>query len=157
MRSWRVPVLALMMLLCDVTVAQTNPDSAAAPAAQDMDMGAIIALLQQQQRELAEQRQRLDAQAGQLTAQSDKITALTRELDALRGVPALHTSPPVQTQNGEAQLAEVEPQGPPAPREEAAESLVTAPGTIVTASPESDSDTPTETAVASAQADDPTQ
>ncbi|MCP5130492.1 MAG: porin [Pseudomonadales bacterium] len=157
MRSWRVPVLALMMLLCNVTVAQTNPDSAAAPAAQDMDMGAIIALLQQQQRELAEQRQRLDAQAGQLTAQSDKITALTRELDALRGVPALHTSPPVQTQNGEAQLAEVEPQGPPAPREEAAESLVTAPGTIVTASPESDSDTPTETAVAAAQADDPTQ
>ncbi|MEM7278690.1 MAG: DcaP family trimeric outer membrane transporter [Pseudomonadota bacterium] len=45
-------------------------------------MAEIIALLRNQQQELAAQRQRLDAQAS-------KITALTKELDALRGAPKL--------------------------------------------------------------------
>jgi hypothetical protein len=108
-----------------------------------MDMAAVIALLQQQQRELAEQRQRLDAQAS-------RITALTRELDALREAPRTQTPAPQQSVGATEQLAQAQTQRPPASS--------AAPASPETAQIEAAAiSAATENAVAAAQADDPTQ
>ncbi len=78
-RWWSVVAIAVSVSLYPTAHAQDTA-GAAPPAQQAMDMAAVIALLQQQQKELAAQRQRLDAQ-------DNKIIALTRELDALRAPP----------------------------------------------------------------------
>lgn len=54
------------------------------PPEQSMDMREVIALLQQQQKELARQQQDLVRQSQLLDAQSQQITGLKSELDALR-------------------------------------------------------------------------
>jgi hypothetical protein len=150
-RGWRFPALALALFFGAVTAAQTSADDAV-PAATTMDMAAVIALLQQQQRELTEQRERLDAQAETLTAQASKITALTQELDALREVPALQIRPPTQADNAGEQLANAEPSPQPPSLEKVTGSKDAQPEASLAASTN-----PTQTAVASAQADDPTQ
>lgn len=77
-------LVVLLMLVGPATAnaAQPSPTdtSRVALPQDDMDMGAVIALLRQQQRELAAQRQLLEAQ-------SQKIAHLTRELDVLRAPP----------------------------------------------------------------------
>jgi len=59
----------------------TSPGPAPAAMTDNMGMAEVLALLRQQQQELAAQRQLLEAQ-------SRKIEVLTRELDGLRGAPA---------------------------------------------------------------------
>ena len=59
---------------------QEGEETALPTPTETMDMAAVVFLLKQQQKELAEQRARLDAQASQ-------ITALTQELDTLRAAP----------------------------------------------------------------------
>ena len=84
--------------------------AAAVNAAQTMDMSEVIALLQQQQKDLAEQRKLLEAQAQQ-------INGLQQELDVLR-TPAPETSvPTIATLDVPAQTGPPQPveQGPPAP------------------------------------------
>ncbi len=108
-----------------------------------MDMAAVIALLQQQQRELDEQRERMDAQA-------NRITALTRELDALRGAPGIPTPVPKQPVRDTGQLAVAEAQRP-LPSQ--AKSVDPESAQLETAA----ANATAENAVAAAQADDPTQ
>jgi len=109
-----------------------------------MDMAQVIALLQQQQREIAEQRKRLDEQAG-------RITALTQELDALRGVAVTPVSSPAQAAAAPEQVAQGKPPEPS--RGGQAPALQTAKAVM----PEQNAQAVTENAVAAAQADDPTQ
>ena len=124
--------------------AQQAPAPAAADATRSMDMAEVIALLQQQQRELAEQRQRLDEQAG-------KIASLTAELDALRGVPATGTEPVVAAAPSPDNPPETGQPLTPAPASPAAAGLAS------TTEPEAQAPPTDEQAVATAQADDPTQ
>lgn len=104
-----------------------------------MDMAAVVALLQQQQRELAEQRARMDAQA-------KRITALTRELDALRGASGIQTPVPNPPVMHAEQFAEVDSQR-----------LSTEAGKENAQTEEAAASAANEKAVAVAQADDPTQ
>lgn len=86
--------LALVLIAMRPLTAYAQPsdtaDAGAAVASGDsMDMRDVIALLRQQQQELAEQRRLLEAQ-------SEKIATLTRELDTLRA-PAV--APPAERDN----------------------------------------------------------
>jgi hypothetical protein len=58
-----------------------------------MNMSEVIALLQQQQKDLAQQRQLLEAQSREMEAQSQEIAGLKRELDGLHS-----TSTPMSEQ-----------------------------------------------------------
>ncbi|MCB1729493.1 MAG: porin [Halieaceae bacterium] len=142
--STHAKVLLLAASLAVPAHAQQAPATAATDPTQSMDMAQVIALLKQQQKELAEQRQRLDEQAG-------KISSLTAELDALRGAPAAGVDPVVATA----------PTGDSSPKTDTPEPL--SPDQLETASaasgPEPAADAPPtdEEAVAIAQADDPTQ
>jgi len=122
--------------------AQQAPAPSATDPSRSMDMAEVIALLQQQQKELAEQRQRLDEQAG-------KITALTAELDALRAAPGTGTAPVVAaTPPANSIPQDTQPTGPA--RHES----------LAAAEPEQTDQKaqPSEAqTVATAQADDPTQ
>ena len=172
--------LGLMLALGAGLALPAHAQPAAAETAgqqkQTMDMAEVIALLHQQQRELAQQRQRLDEQAA-------KISSLTAELDALRGVPAAGTTPVIASvpkkkkkpgealpeahepepaiasapeqpkKPGEAlpkapEPAHAPPEGPPAPE------IAVAKPAAKSASAGEPTD---EKAVAIAQADDPTQ
>jgi hypothetical protein len=86
---------------------------AAAAGEENADIATVMALLRQQQQELAAQRQMLEAQ-------SKKITSLTKELDSLRTPPPAEGSqqvaasdkpdvphPPIATAAGESQVAAV--------------------------------------------------
>ncbi len=88
-------VLAILLGISSAAIYAAPEDNAgrgpAAPAGSaaldpGMDMGQVIALLQQQQRELAEQRKLLQDQANQ-------ITNLRNELDVLRA-----PTPPVSAE-----------------------------------------------------------
>ena len=152
-RGWRAAALTIAIGTSDVvTAAQGAANSTLAPA-ETMNMAEVIALLQQQQREIAEQRERLDQQAR-------KITVLTRELDALRGAPGVAATTPAVEPQG--QLAQV------TPRQGAADSempVLPDAGTaddseapiLQTARNEQTTKEATQNAVAEAQVDDPTQ
>ena len=77
---WGTAAALIALTLCYPAYSQEVAGDPALPAPAPMDMTQVIALLQQQQKELAEQSARLDAQA-------NKITALTQELDTLRAAP----------------------------------------------------------------------
>ena len=152
---------ALLLAACLAMPAhgqQAPPASAATDPTPSMDMAEVIALLQQQQKELAEQRRRLDAQA-------DRIASLTAELDALRGLPAAGTEPviasaPAQPEKPGGTLPEKPgktPESVPAPAvpEEPPTQAVAA--AVDTSKPANQGEPTDEKAVAIAQADDPTQ
>jgi hypothetical protein len=124
--------------------AQQAPAPAAADPTRSMDMAEVIALLKQQQKELAEQRERLDEQAG-------KIASLTAELDALRGAPATGTTPVVAVAPPADAAPKTDQAKPSAPAH-----LETA-AKAITTEPEVQAPPTDEKAVAIAQADDPTQ
>ncbi len=126
------------------THAQQTPASAAAEQTQSMDMAEVIALLQKQQRELAEQRQRLDEQAG-------KIASLTAELDALRGVPTSSAHPAIVAAPTADSPPKTDQTKLPAP------SPLATTATADAAEPGVQEPPTDEQAVAIAQADDPTQ
>jgi hypothetical protein len=114
-----------------------------------MDMAAVISLLKQQQKELAEQRARLDAQASQ-------ITALTQELDTLRAAPGTAGATLVATGQISKQSSATTDSAPviaePATPDTAETTL--AGGKEETTSPQQ---TREQAAVAQAQTDDPTR
>jgi hypothetical protein len=82
------PAIAIALLLLPLAAhnvrseqeVEVPPDTTSA-SAESMGMSEVIALLRQQQRELAEQRQLLESQ-------SQKIATLTQELDGLRSPPS---------------------------------------------------------------------
>ena len=143
-----IAMLAFTLAMCDVTLAQPGPGTSAVLVETTMDTAAIIALLQQQQRELAEQRQRLDAQAS-------KITALTRELDALRGTQGVQASPPQQPATVAQEFARDEPRLPAAKTEDAVPTAAPLEQAEKSASRVT-GNTVSENAVATARTDDPT-
>ncbi|MEZ5504254.1 MAG: DcaP family trimeric outer membrane transporter [Halioglobus sp.] len=117
-------------------------DGATAP---DLDMAAVIALLREQQKELAAQRQLLEAQA-------QKITTLTRELDGLRAPTAASIGPgAAAAQPGEVAVTEPSPPAPPSPLPSAAAPPEPEPKT------EAQQATLAGESVAAAQTDDPTR
>jgi len=111
------------------------------PAAQTMGMSEIIALLQQQQKDLAEQRQLLEAQ-------SKQITGLKQELDILRAPTPVMSEEMVARTSGGAKT-ETETQALPA---EAMDTIVAAPSTRSA----QELETETGKSVSKAQTDDPT-
>ncbi len=120
--------------------ADTAPQNADAAPAQIMDMSAVIALLRQQQQELAAQRQLLESQ-------SQKIATLTRELDGLRKQPAAANRPELAS-------TPAAPATAPAPAPEPEPVLAVAPQ-----APKSTEQIATEAgkSVAKAQSDDPSR
>ena len=142
-RGWHAAALTIAVGASDVvTAAQATATTVIAPAT-TMNMAEVVALLQQQQREIAEQRERLDQQAR-------KISVLTGELDALRGAPGVEaTTPAVEPPE---QLAEMTP-GQGAADSEAPSALQT----VSPARTEQSTKEATQNAVAEAQVDDPTQ
>lgn len=156
MKPARARLIALLSALSSIPAvyAQQATDAAPANPTAAMSMAEVVVLLQKQQRELAEQRQRLDTQA-------QKITELTRELDALRapplavGGPALATSQaatgaarePTLHQTSIQGATPVEPVAPGGGVASAAAAGQTQEQTL----------TDNQQAVATAQADDPTQ
>ncbi len=151
--------IAFLFIATAVTQpAQAQQSTAAgAPDANSMDMAEVIALLRQQQRELAEQRQLLQSQA-------EKITALTRELDGMRSPPQpLHrgqqvtTSEPRQAPDvlGAAETVDTSDK-PSAPA--TAQSSATVPmATTESAKTAAQRAAQTGASVAAAQSDDPTR
>ncbi len=145
----RIAVLAFALTVCHATTAQPSPETPVVPLDKAMDTAAIIALLQQQQRELTEQRKRLDAQAS-------KITALTRELDALRGTPGLRIPSSPQPGPVAQELARAEPQPSPAKRQVVVPTGTPPEPSAKVSSVVAGEKIASENAVATAQADDPT-
>ncbi len=138
-RAWFVTLLMLSTAVAFKAVAQqADPtvQSADPTAGEAMDLRAVIALLRQQQQELAAQRELLESQ-------SQKIATLTRELDGLRKQPA------TVRQN---EVADPAANTAPAPLPEPV--LATAPQ-----APKSTQQTATEAgkSVARAQSDDPSR
>ena len=110
-----------------------------------MDLPAIVALLQQQQQELADQRQRLEEQAR-------KITVLTNELDALRAAPGAAGTPTVAAD------ATSPAQRPVATVQNPSDQPDTGAAAAAQAGGSSDKiQQPSQQSVATTQADDPTQ
>lgn len=142
---WRALLIAVALGFYSAAYAQQATDAGTAQPAEAMDMAAVIALLKQQQKELAEQRERLDAQA-------TRITALTRELDALRTAPGLDAAPEVAASEPPKQPSEEVGAAGPAASPEAG--IAAATESIKT---EKQAISDDRKAMATAQADDPTQ
>jgi len=156
-------VLAILLGISSAAIyaaPEDNPGGGpAAPAGSvaldpGMDMGQVIALLQQQQRELAEQRKLLQDQANQ-------ITNLRNELDVLRA-----PTPPVSSEEQvastdeqaetEASVAELPATSAAAPEQQVAASEPAVPAQAATASA-GEQQAAVGKSVAKAQVDDPTQ
>jgi len=141
--QWGALAIAVAAVFSFPTNAQQAPAAGAGQQPVPQDMASVIALLKQQQQELADQRARLDAQAS-------KIEMLTRELDALRAAPGMGTAPAVAST-------------PAAPA--AGDAAATAPASagptqtavVQTVKTDRQDQASDEQAIASAQADDPTQ
>ncbi len=112
---------------------------------ENLDMGAVIALLRQQQQELAAQRKMLEAQ-------SQKITNLTKELDSLRA-PRPATDSKLVAASDRPDIST--PSIPAATGESSAAATVVAHSE--TAKTEAQTDAQTGESVATAQSDDPTR
>lgn len=130
------------------TVETAEPEKVAPPApvpAPSMDMNEVIALLRQQQEDLAQQRTLLEQQ-------SQEIVGLKRELDVLR-------APPVETMSQETVIARTEPVTQSTVPEPVTEDIDSGESQIAdTDEPKSKEQLRTEAgkSVAKAQVDDPT-
>jgi hypothetical protein len=140
---WSTVAAVIAVILCNPAHPQDAAKDAVPPVPETMDMAQVIALLQQQQKELAEQRELLDGQA-------IKITELTHELDALRAPPVVETAPVVASTAPEQPTTE--------PKTTPAASLD---GQVADGAPaqktKEEIQIEDEIAVATAQADDPAQ
>lgn len=154
MRFTLAYIALLSLTTAVVQPAHAQQSSAAAVSAavgeENVDMATVIALLRQQQQELAAQRQMLEAQ-------SQKIATLTKELDALRAPPTATDSEQLAISGDadEPSITEISQTGiAPAAGESPAGAVATDP-----ASPETEAQTAARTgeSVAAAQSDDPTR
>lgn len=124
-----------------------QPKAAIAAPAQSMDMSQVIALLQQQQKDLSEQRKLLETQSGQ-------IKSLQAELDVLRA--PMPTKPAIQVEQQEQIVAKTDAVTQPIDTSVSAEKVAD------TTAPKSKEERREEAKqagqeVAKAQADDPTR
>lgn len=154
MKSYRSILVAAVaaVALCSPVHSQEVVTTELSANAETMDMAAVIALLQQQQQELAAQRARLDEQAS-------KISMLTQELDTLRAAPGTAGATLVASEEVSRHSPQATADTAPAIGQPASSSApVTAQaGTADKASIEQQNIDQGEAAMAQAQTDDPTQ
>ena len=148
---WGTATALITLILCYPAYSQEATGDPALPAQAPMDMAQVIALLQQQQKELAEQNARLDAQA-------NKITALTQELDTLRAAPGTAGATLVATDEISEQTSATADPTPVALAPDTSPTAATAlAGAKETGKSQQQKRDEGEAAVAQAQTDDPTQ
>jgi hypothetical protein len=146
--SRAIALLALLVLVAAPIARAGQPaasDTGAAAIRDNMEMGEVLALLRQQQQELAAQRQLLEAQ-------SRKIETLTQELDGLRGAPA--SQPTTVAAAAPPAVDSDEPTAPSTGPESSAPAATTAPEA---AQSTAEQDAETGKSVAAAQSDNPSR
>lgn len=155
-----VTVALLLLLVAGVAPpAHSAQPAAATPGAtvidDGMDMGEVLALLRQQQQELAAQRQLLEAQ-------SRKIEVLTQELDGLRGATApsrdaIATAPALATDTNADNPIAADKEAMPTASVAPAKSAIPAVAPSAEAKSTREQDRETGESVAAAQSDDPSR